>query len=269
MRRTLLQRTALIALATLFFALASPGALLLSSSALAQAQMQQRQQTQPEAVQSDVRAVLSKYGKFVTHAKYGEVWVPTVTPQGWHPYPPCQWVYTKRFGWYFDDKTPWGQIIHHFGRWGHDPQMGWIWVPGAEFSPGWVMWRTSDRWIGWVPTPPDIDVPGLSPTEFNSSSQWIFIEIAKMRSGCKDSVVAGAGMVPLILRETRFITEIEYVDGIAVFVFPPFLVGPIVDINIGFVPWPGWFFAQLILDWNWLWVNTNITINVTNNCGSP
>ena len=36
-----------------------------------------------------------------------------------------------------------------------------------------------------------------------------------------------------------------------------------------FAEWPGWFLAQLILDWNWLWVNTNITINITNNCGAP
>ena len=36
---------------------------------------------------------------------YGEVWIPNVTPAGWHPYPACQWVYTQRIGWYFDDKT--------------------------------------------------------------------------------------------------------------------------------------------------------------------
>ena len=39
-------------------------------------------------VQDEVRSVLSQYGRFVQHAKYGEVWAPTVTPQGWHPYPP-------------------------------------------------------------------------------------------------------------------------------------------------------------------------------------
>lgn len=236
----------------------------LSSQAFAQVQAQQ---PQPEPVQNEVRAVLSQYGKFVSHQKYGEIWIPSVTPQGWHPYPPCQWVFTKRFGWYFDDKTPWGQIVHHYGRWAFDTQMGWIWVPGSEFSPGWVVWRTSQKWLGWAPMPPDTDVPGISADAFNSSSQWIFLEIAKMRSGCSSTVIAGGGLIPILLRETRFITEIEFVDGILVFVLPPYILGPFIDINIGFAPWPIWYFAQLMFDWNWLWVNTNITINIANYCG--
>jgi Family of unknown function (DUF6600) len=60
---------------------------------------------------AEFRAVLVKYGTFGRHEKYGEIWVPTVTPQGWHPYPACQWVYTKD-GWYFNDETEWGAIIH-------------------------------------------------------------------------------------------------------------------------------------------------------------
>ena len=83
-------------------------------------------QQQVSQVQDQVRATLSQYGRFVQHQKYGEVWVPTVTPQGWHPYPPCNWVNTKQYGWYYDDKTPWGQIVHHYGRWAYDAQMGWI-----------------------------------------------------------------------------------------------------------------------------------------------
>src|SRR5271165_6331542 len=106
--------------------------MLVASPTLAQApsQAQPQVQAQPQGAQpasDDVKAVLAQYGNFVQHQKYGEVWVPTVTPPGWHPYPPCHWVYTKRLGWYFDDKTPWGQIVHHYGRWSNDPQMGWIW----------------------------------------------------------------------------------------------------------------------------------------------
>ena len=50
----------------------------------------------PQGATSNVRAVLAQYGNFVQHQKYGEVWVPSVTPPGWHPYPPCHWVYTKQ-----------------------------------------------------------------------------------------------------------------------------------------------------------------------------
>src|ERR1044071_4291142 len=44
-------------------------------------------QQQASQVQDEHRNVLTQYGRFVQHQKYGEVWVPTVTPQGWHPYP--------------------------------------------------------------------------------------------------------------------------------------------------------------------------------------
>ena len=98
-----------------------------------------QQQTQDDPV----RATLAQFGKFVAHPKYGEVWTPTVTPQDWHPYAPCNWVNSK-VGWYYNDQTPWGAIVHHYGRWTHDDQMGWIWIPGGEFSPGWVVWR-ADR----------------------------------------------------------------------------------------------------------------------------
>src|SRR5262247_2663864 len=120
------------------------------------------------------RSVLEQYGTFQTHGKYGEVWVPTVTPQGWHPYAPCNWVKTKKYGWYYDDKTPWGQIVHHYGRWFYDQQIGWAWDPGAAFSPGWVVWRTSPEWTGWAPMPPDQAFQNMSADQFNNSEQWIF-----------------------------------------------------------------------------------------------
>lgn len=37
---------------------------------------------------ANFKQVLAQYGNFVNLARYGEVWVPTVTPEGWHPYPP-------------------------------------------------------------------------------------------------------------------------------------------------------------------------------------
>ena len=41
----------------------------------------------------------------------------------------------------------------------------------------------------------------------------------------------------------------------------------IVDIGFFFDPWPAWFFVQTIFDWNWIWTNTNIVININNLCG--
>ena len=36
---------------------------------------------------AEFKRVLSEYGAFATHPRYGEIWVPNVTPPGWHPYP--------------------------------------------------------------------------------------------------------------------------------------------------------------------------------------
>jgi hypothetical protein len=139
---------------------------------------------------AEFKSVLAAYGKWGTHDKYGDIWVPAVTPPGWHPYPACQWVFTKQ-GWYFNDNTPWGSIVHHYGRWSNDPQIGWFWVPDQDWSPGWVVWRQSDQWVGWAPMPPQQDVQLVSSSEFNNDKLWTFMAADKFRSGgCGDTVVA-------------------------------------------------------------------------------
>ena len=233
--------------------------------ALAQTQAQAQQGEaaqpgggQPEVVRPEVRAILSQYGSFTQHPRYGEVWVPSVTPQGWHPYPPCMWVASKRFGWYFNDPSPWGAIVHHYGRWGHDPQMGWVWVPGNEFSPGWVLWRTSKDYVGWAPMLPEQDVQTISVTAFDNSDEWLFMEVAKFGKPCSGDVLVPAPQIATLLRRTTYVTAIEYVDGIAIFVLPPWIVGEFVDIDITFDPWPIYWFTQVIIDWNWVWHHTTI-----------
>lgn len=140
----------------------------------------------------EFKSVLAAYGKWGTHDKYGDIWVPTVTPPGWHPYPACQWVYTKK-GWYFNDTTPWGSIVHHYGRWQNDDQIGWFWVPDQDWSPGWVSWRQSDQWVGWAPLPPQQDYQLISSGQFDNDKLWIFMAADKFRNGCSgggDTVMA-------------------------------------------------------------------------------
>ena len=253
------------------FAIAITIIALASASPVASAQTAQDTQPtsatspqQPAQVQDDVRNTLSQYGRFVQHQKYGEVWVPTVTPQGWHPYPPCNWVNSKQYGWYYDDKTPWGQIVHHYGRWTYDAQMGWIWTPGSEFSPGWVVWRTSPEWVGWAPMMPDQDVQKISAADFNNAGYWIFVETKKFAQGC-NGVIAPPSQVPVLLRQTTYVTDIRFVGGIVVIVLPSYVVGPIVIIDINFGPWPNWFLSQILLNWNFVW-NNLVVVNVTVAC---
>ena len=221
-------------------------------------------QQQASPVSDDVRNVLTQYGRFVQHQRYGEIWVPTVTPQGWHPYPPCNWVNSKQYGWYYDDKTPWGQIVHHYGRWVYDAQYGWIWTPGSEFSPGWVVWRTSPEWVGWAPMLPDQDLQQISPANYNNAGYWIFVETKKFAQGCNGSI-APAAQVPLLLKQTTYVTDVRLVGGIVIVVLPPYVVGPIVIIDINFGPWPNWFLSQVLISWNFVW-NNLVVVNVAVNC---
>ncbi|MGZ8841979.1 MAG: DUF6600 domain-containing protein, partial [Candidatus Aminicenantales bacterium] len=71
-------------------------------------------------------------------------------------------------------------IPFHYGRWGMDNDIGWFWVPGMDWGPAWVTWRSNDQYMGWAPLPPGIQFRvGMN---FNSQAFdipfnfWIFIQ---------------------------------------------------------------------------------------------
>jgi len=137
------------------------------------------------------KETLSAFGTFIKHERYGEVWVPGVTQLGWHPYPACQWVFDKDVGWYFHDDTVWGKIVHHYGRWQHEPKTGWFWIPDEDWSPGWVSWRMSEKWIGWAPLPPDEDLKTVS-ADLDTDKLWTFMDAAKFGKGCEGFAAASS-----------------------------------------------------------------------------
>ncbi len=95
---------------------------------------------------------LSPYGQWVQVPGAGLCWQPAVAV-GWRPYYDAgHWVYTDE-GWYWQSDYPWGDIAFHYGRWSYNPGYGWIWAPGYEFAPAWVVWRHTDDYCGWAPLP--------------------------------------------------------------------------------------------------------------------
>jgi hypothetical protein len=54
------------------------------------------------------------------------------------------WVSDEPFGW----------ATYHYGRWGHDKDLGWFWVPDKHWAPAWVYWRRSRGHVAWAPLPP-------------------------------------------------------------------------------------------------------------------
>jgi hypothetical protein len=93
---------------------------------------------------------LGQYGRWA-QSRWGQVFVPAA-PAGWRPYQNGQWL-ENRF-WLSAD--PWGWATDHYGRWGFDNQLGWVWVPGTQWGPSWVAWREADEVVGWAPIPPQV-----------------------------------------------------------------------------------------------------------------
>jgi hypothetical protein len=122
---------------------------------------------------------LSPHGAWVNHAPYGYVWIPERMAYGWRPYTQGQWVWSD-FGWTWASRFSWGWVPFHYGRWGWDRYFGWFWVPGVEWGPAWVSWRTSDLFIGWAPIPPEARfIPGVGITALPYTlhhSSWVFVE---------------------------------------------------------------------------------------------
>jgi hypothetical protein len=96
---------------------------------------------------------LRPYGNWIWLSERGWVWHPLNVPVGWRPYTHGHWAFTDD-GWTWVSDWPWGWASFHYGRWTYNDDYGWVWIPGMEWGPAWVVWRTGGDWIGWAPIPP-------------------------------------------------------------------------------------------------------------------
>ncbi len=94
---------------------------------------------------------LEPHGRWV-NSQWGNAFLPDA-PNDWRPYQNGRWG-PDRF-WQSDD--PWGWATDHYGRWGFDQNVGWVWVPGTEWAPSWTAWREDDDVVGWAPIPPQVN----------------------------------------------------------------------------------------------------------------
>jgi hypothetical protein len=110
--------------------------------------------TDPAALQ-DFHPALDAYGTWSDDPTYGTVWTPSAAETGpeFVPYVSGgHWVYGDDYAWSSD--YTWGWAPFHYGRWVHLQARGWSWIPGREYAPAWVEWRTGDAYVGWTPAPP-------------------------------------------------------------------------------------------------------------------
>lgn len=90
---------------------------------------------------------LADEGTWYNTTEYGDVWRPKVADQrpDWRPYTDGAWAQTEQ-GWTWISNESFGWATYHYGRWTDNVRgVGWAWVPGYEWAPAWVSFRTSDQ----------------------------------------------------------------------------------------------------------------------------
>jgi hypothetical protein len=154
---------------------------------------------------------LAPHGHWVRHGSYGWVWLPYGIRAGWRPYTLGRWVMTDE-GWTWISDEPFGWATYHYGRWVNDAQYGWGWVPGYQWAPAWVAWRTGNGYIGWAPLPPEarfrvgigLDLGGVNLEVSLGASHFCFVEERSfLRPGLASYVVPPARNVTIVNNTTN------------------------------------------------------------------
>ena len=154
---------------------------------------------------------LEPYGEWFQLEGHGWVWTPYDVPAGWRPYTDGRWVYTD-YGWTWASDWEWGWAPFHYGRWLFDAQYSWVWVPGREWAPAWVAWRSGPGWIGWAPLPPGVGFEARTSFEWSiRPNWWCFVEErAFLETNLRGSVLPAA-------RNLRIIQMTQNVTNYTVF----------------------------------------------------
>jgi Family of unknown function (DUF6600) len=124
--------------------------------------------------------ILAQHGQWITVPTYGSVWRPTVTA-GWQPFTQGEWNWTDN-GWIWNSDEPYGWVVYHYGNWHIQPRLGWVWIPGYEWSPARVQWTTYGSYVGWAPLPPaGIVLP--DPWSASRVRYWNVVEVRNFHRG--------------------------------------------------------------------------------------
>jgi len=163
---------------------------------------------------------LDPYGNWREVGDYGYAWQPYDVGDDWQPYSDGRWVYTDA-GWTWDSNESFGWAVYHYGRWANVMGVGWIWVPGTEWGPGWVSWRHSPRYVGWAPLPPEAlfhraigfsrwvdDYYDIGPDNYR------FIENRDFGTHRLNTVFIDRRQNLQIINQTTNITNISYVNNV-------------------------------------------------------
>jgi hypothetical protein len=169
---------------------------------------------------------LQPYGSWVHTADYPYVFLPANVGPDWVPYTHGHWIYTDRYGWYFESDEPFATITYHYGRWAYSDEIGWYWVPGTRWAPAWVVWRRGEGHVGWAPLPPDrngyaIDV-SVTVTDV-PESYWVFVPVREFLAPQLTVVVQWGDRARDVFARTQVVGPVVVQNNI--------VVNNVIDIN--------------------------------------
>jgi hypothetical protein len=159
---------------------------------------------------------LAPYGDWYLDAEFGWVWAPRGVRYGWRPYTEGYWLYTD-YGWTWVSSWNWGWAPFHYGRWHFHPHRGWVWLPGRDWAPAWVAWRSGDGWVGWAPLPPGVRFRAGVGLDFGNARLdamidvhwWSFVEERRLTDRRLRSHVVPEPRNVTLVRLTRDVTRYE------------------------------------------------------------
>jgi hypothetical protein len=160
---------------------------------------------------------LEPHGEWRQTSNYGYVWQPREAHSlNWRPYTNGRWVYTDA-GWTWISEEPFGWATYHYGRWTRLRGIGWVWIPGDEWAPAWVSWRTSNDYVGWAPLPPEARFERASGIHNWADSyydigpeQYAFVRTNEFGQQRVDRAVLPTERNVTIVNETTNVTNITY-----------------------------------------------------------
>jgi hypothetical protein len=163
---------------------------------------------------------LANQGTWQDVGQYGYCWQPANVGSDWQPYSDGRWVYTDA-GWTWDSYEPFGWAVYHYGRWVNTNQIGWVWVPGTQWGPGWVSWRHSSQYVGWAPLPPEalfmraLGLSGWVDDYYNiGPNNYRFVENRNFGARRMGSVFIDQRQNVSIIHQTTNITNITYINNV-------------------------------------------------------
>lgn len=145
---------------------------------------------------ADFYTPMASYGTWVEVGTYGRCWHPARVEVGWRPYSSGEWVWTD-CGWYWESDEPWAWACYHYGYWVTDPVFGWVWIPGTDWGPAWVTWRSGGGYIGWAP---------MAPAYVTVQPEFVFVSSGRFHSPVRPSTV--------VVQNTTIINKTTVINNI-------------------------------------------------------